>query len=148
MESKTNAKSIKDHQANVEKTCCCQKSEEWTRVISATKSTFIRSKAELEAFDFSDVLPELTAAAIEEFKSSVLFFSREMNFEGQNQTHTPHIEKGVLTFSTANIPTKRLMDIAAIFGIQPEDFSGVRNLRWVTSPRPRCTPCCNWVCTH
>ena len=148
MESKTNAKSTKDHQASAEITCGCKKSEEWTRVISATKSNFIRSKSELEAFDLSEVLPELTSAAIEEFKSTVLFFSREMNFEGQNKTHSPHIEKGVLTFSTANIPTGRLMDIAAIFGIQSDDFAGVRNRRWVTSPRPRCAPCCNWICTH
>ena len=120
---------------------CANCDETWNELISAKDSQFIRTQEELDLFDFSSILSELSAEDLKEFKSTINFRREDVFNEAGKLIVT---RQGVSTFSIEILVKKYKFDpdkiekVAAVFGIGPDRFWKRYHYFGDTYPTPHC----------
>jgi|GEM_PF-2986211 len=119
----------------------CNIDTSWQDVVSQKSSDFIRTNEEMDKFDWSSVLVDVTAEDIDEFKSHIVF-TKEVVTDGKGEDVITR--QGVFTFSVEILVTKyaytpdQLEAVAATFGISREKFWKGYHQFGDLYPRPMC----------
>lgn len=122
---------------------CANCDNSWNEIITAKASKFIRTQKDLDKFDFSSILTELSPADLNEFKSTFKF-RREDVFDETGKLIVT--KQGVSTFSVEILVKKYKFDpdkiekVAAVFGIGPERFWRRYHYFGDLYPTPHCVP--------
>lgn len=128
---------------------CANCAASWNELVSADKSSFIRTKEELENYDFSNLFSTISNDDLTEFKKTVEFRREEVFNESEEKVA---IKQGVSTFSVEvfikkyNFTPDEIEKVAAIFGIGPNKFWSKYHYFGDLHPYACCRPRAYYTC--